>query len=315
MFNKKEGEKIKKISVKDSLKKNKGLYLMLILPLLWYVIFCYLPMFGIVIGFQDYHPGDSYFIGAHWVGLKHITLFVKSPYFFRLIRNTFVLAFLTLLVGFPAPIILALMLNEVKMEKFKKTVQTISYLPHFISIIIICGLVIDFTSNNGAINGLRQLLFNSSPISFLDDAKYYRSIYVISDVWASIGWSSIIYLAALTAVSPSHYEAAELDGASRLQKIWHIALPTIRPTITILFILAVGGILSSNLDKAMNLARPITYTVSDNIAYYVYRKGIEESQFSFSTAIDLFSSVINFLFLITANMISRKLSEGENSLF
>jgi putative aldouronate transport system permease protein len=315
VFNKKETVKINKISVKDSLKKNKGLYLMLLLPLLWYVIFCYAPMFGIVIGFQDYHPGDPYFIGAHWVGLKHITLFINSPYFFRLVRNTFVLAFLTLLVGFPAPIILALMLNEVKMEKFKKTVQTISYLPHFISIIIICGLVIDFTSNNGAINGLRQLLFNSSPISFLDDAKYYRSIYVISDVWASIGWSSIIYLAALTAVSPSLYEAAELDGASRLQKIWHIALPTIRPTITILFILAVGGILSSNLDKAMNLARPITYTVSDNIAYYVYRKGIEESQFSFSTAIDLFSSVINFLFLITANLISRKLSEGENSLF
>lgn len=315
MFNKKEVIKTKKRSVKDSLKKNKGLYLMLILPLLWYVIFCYVPMFGIVIGFQDYHPGDPYFIGAHWVGLKHIILFVKNPFFYRLIRNTFALAFLILLIGFPAPIMLALMLNEVKMEKFKKTVQTISYLPHFISIIIVCGIVIDFTSNNGAINGLREMLFNKGPISFLDDVKYYRSIYVFSDVWATIGWSSIIYLAALTAVSPSLYEAAELDGASRLQKIWHIALPTIRPTITILFILAVGGILASNLEKTMNLARPITFEVSDNIAYYVYRKGIEESQYSFSTAIELFSSVISFIFLITANKISRKLSDGENSLF
>jgi putative aldouronate transport system permease protein len=304
-----------KKSIKKLLVKNKGLYLMLILPLLWYIIFCYVPMFGIVIGFQEYHPGDHYFIGAEWVGLKHIIIFIKSPFFIRLVRNTFIMAFLLLLIGFPAPIILALMLNEVKMERFKKAVQTISYLPHFISIIVICGIVIEFTSNNGLINGVRELLFNSKPISFLDSTRYYRTIYVASSIWASIGWSSIIYLSALTAVSPSLYEAAELDGASRLQKIWHIAIPTIRPTITILFILAVGGLMSSNLDKTMNLARPITYEVSDNIAYYVYRKGIEEAQFSFSTAIDLFTSVINFIFLVTANTISRRLSEGENSLF
>ncbi len=303
-----------KLSFRYSIHRYKGLYLMLVLPLIWYVVFCYMPMFGVVIGFQNYHPGDNFFIGADWVGLKHIKNFIASPYFFRLVRNTFVLAFWGIVVGFPAPIILALMLNEVRNKYFKKTVQTITYLPHFISIIIICGIVIDFASTDGAINGLRAL-FGADPINFLNETKYYRFIYVLSDVWAGIGWGSIIYLSALTAVSPALYEAAELDGASRLQKMWHIALPTIRPTITIMFILAMGGIMSGNLDKTMNLARPITYEVSDNIVYYVYRKGVEEAQFSFSTAVGLFSSVINFIFLLGANFISRKLSDGENSLF
>ena len=303
-----------KLSFRYSIHRYKGLYLMLVLPLIWYVVFCYMPMFGVVIGFQNYHPGDNFFIGADWVGLKHIKNFIASPYFFRLVRNTFVLAFWGIVVGFPAPIILALMLNEVRNKYFKKTVQTITYLPHFISIIIICGIVIDFASTDGAINGLRAL-FGADPINFLNETKYYRFIYVLSDVCAGIGWGSIIYLSALTAVSPALYEAAELDGASRLQKMWHIALPTIRPTITIMFILAMGGIMSGNLDKTMNLARPITYEVSDNIVYYVYRKGVEEAQFSFSTAVGLFSSVINFIFLLGANFISRKLSDGENSLF
>ena len=305
----------KKSNLKSSIKKYRGLYLMLILPLLWYVIFCYLPMFGIVIVFQNYHPGDSYLFGADWVGLKHLQIFMASPYFFRLIRNTFLLAFYGLLFGFPAPIALALILNEVRVEKFKKTVQTITYLPHFISMIVICGIVIDLTSTDGALNGLREMLFGADPINFLNETQYYRAIYVVSDIWTKIGWESIIYLSALTAVDPTLYEVAELDGASRLQKMRYIALPTIRPTITIMFILAVGGIMASNLDKTMNLARPITYEVSDNISYYVYRKGVEESQFSFSTAVGLFSSVVNFVFLISANSISKKLSEDENSLF
>ena len=181
--------------------------------------------------------------------------------------------------------------------------------------IVICGIVIDLTSTDGAFNGLREMLFGSDPINFLNETQYYRAIYVISDIWTRIGWESIIYLSALTAVDPTLYEVADLDGASRLQKMWYIALPTIRPTITIMFILAVGGIMASNLDKTMNLARPITYEVSDNISYYVYRKGVEESQFSFSTAVGLFSSVVNFVFLVSANSISKKLSDDENSLF
>ena len=303
-----------KLSLRKSLRKYRGLYLMLILPLAWYLVFCYFPMFGVVIGFQDYHPGDPLFFGADWVGLKHLIQFMESPYFFRLVRNTFLLAFWGIVVGFPAPIILALMLNELRMERFKKAVQTITYLPHFISIIIICGIVIDMTSTDGLFNAIRGW-FGASPINFLNETKYYRPIYVLSDVWAGIGWGSIIYLSALTAVSLDLYEAADLDGASRLQKIWHIALPTIRPTITIMFILAVGGIMSGNLDKTMNLARPITYEVSDNIVYYVYRKGIEEAQFSFSTAVELFSSAVNFIFLVGANFITKRLSAGENSLF
>lgn len=305
----------KKPSFRLSMKKYRGLYLMLMLPLLWYLIFCYLPMFGIVIGFQDYHPGDPYLFGADWVGFKHLQIFIESPYFFRLIRNTFLLAFYGLLFGFPAPIALALILNEVRVEKFKKSVQTITYLPHFISMIVICGIVIDLTSTDGAINGIREMLFGSDPINFLNEAQYYRAIYVLSDIWTNVGWGSIIYLSALTAVDPTLYEVADLDGASRIQKIRYIALPTIRPTITIMFILAVGGIMGSNLDKTMNLARPITYEVSDNISYYIYRKGVQESEFSFSTAVGLFSSVINFVFLVSANGVSKRLSDNENSLF
>lgn len=306
--------KTHKISLRRSLQKYKGLYLMLVLPVAWYIVFCYMPMFGVVIGFQDYHPGDPFLFGANWVGLKHLMNFAKSPYFFRLVRNTFLLAFWGIVVGFPAPILLALMLNELRMRRFKKVVQTITYLPHFISIIVICGIVIDMTSTDGLFNAIRGW-FGANPVNFLNETKYYRAIYVLSGVWQSIGWESIIYLSALTAVSPALYEAAELDGANRLQKVWNIALPTIRPTITIMFILAIGGIMAGNLDKTMNLARPITYEVSDNIVYYVYRKGVEEAQFSFSTAVGLFSSVINFIFLIGANSISRKLSDGENSLF
>lgn len=303
-----------KISLRRSIQKYKGLYLMLLLPIVWYLVFCYMPMFGVVIGFQDYHPGDPFLFGADWVGMKHLANFAKSPYFFRLIRNTFLLAFWGIVIGFPAPIILALMLNEIRMPRFKKVVQTITYLPHFISIIVICGIIIDMTSTDGLFNAIRGW-FGADPINFLNETSCYRPVYVLSDVWQGIGWGSIIYLSALTAVSPALYEAAELDGASRLQKVWHIALPTIRPTITIMFILAVGGIMAGNLDKTMNLARPITYEVSDNIVYYVYRKGVEEAQFSFSTAVGLFSSVVNFIFLVGANFISKKLSGGENSLF
>lgn len=303
-----------KISLRRSLQKYKGLYLMLLLPIVWYLVFCYMPMFGVIIGFQDYHPGDPFLFGADWVGAKHLVNFAKSPYFFRLIRNTFLLGFWIIVIGFPAPILLALMLNELRMPRFKKVVQTITYLPYFISIIVICGIVIDMTATDGLFNAIRGW-FGADPINFLNETSCYRPIYVLSEVWQTIGWNSIIYLSALTAVSPALYEAAELDGASRLKKVWHIALPTIRPTITIMFILAIGGIMAGNLDKTMNLARPITYEVSDNIVYYVYRKGVEEAQFSFSTAVGLFSSVINFIFLVSANFISRKLSDGENSLF
>ncbi len=291
------------------------LFIMLILPITWYIVFCYMPMVGIVIGFQDYVPGDPLILGANWVGFKHIDIFVNGPFFFRLVRNTVVLALYGLIIGFPAPIILALMINEVTNKKVVKTVQNITYLPHFIATVIICGIIIDFASLDGLFNGIKGLFVDTPPINYLNDKNFYRPIYVLSDVWAGIGWGSIIYISALAGVDTTLYEAADMDGAGRLKQMWHISLPSIKNTIIILFILATGGLLASNLEKAMLLARPITYEVSDVISFYVYRKGIEETQYSFSTAVSLFVSVVTLIFVFTSNYISKKVSEDNSSLF
>ncbi len=306
---------IKKRNRKKLFKRQLPLFIMLLLPVLWYIVFCYLPMIGIVIGFQDYVPGDNILLDGNWVGFKHIKIFVSGPFFYRLMRNTIILAFYGLLIGFPAPIILALMINEVTNKKVVKTVQNITYLPHFIAMVIICGIIIDFASLDGLFNGIRSLFVDSPPINYLNNKDYYRPIYVLSDVWAGIGWGSIIYIAALAGVDPTLYEAAEMDGAGRLKQMWHISLPSIRRTIVILLILATGGLLASNLEKSMLLARPITYEVSDVISYYVYRKGIEETQYSFSTAVSLFVSVVTLIFVFTSNYISKKASDENSSLF
>ncbi len=308
---------------KKAVKKNNKnlfirqipLFIMLILPIIWYIVFCYLPMVGVVIGFQDYVPGDPLFFGADWVGLKHLEIFINGPFFYRLLRNTIVLAFLGLLIGFPAPIILALLINEVTNKKVVKAVQNITYLPHFIATVIICGIIIDFASLDGLFNQIKAIFVDTPPINYLNDKNFYRPIYVLSDVWAGIGWGSIIYIAALAGVDPTLYEAAEMDGAGRIKQMWHISLPSIRNTIIILFILATGGLLASNLEKTMLLARPITYEVSDVISYYVYRKGIEETQYSFSTAVSLFVSVVTLIFVFTSNYISKRASEDNSSLF
>lgn len=306
-----EKRKVKMIT----LKRQLPLFLMLILPIVWYIIFAYIPMIGIVIGFQDYVPGDNLLIGANWVGLKHIKIFIQNPFFFRLIRNTFVLALLGLFICFPAPIILALLINEVKNKYFVKTVQNITYLPHFISMVIICGILIEFASLDGLFNGIRSVFTDAPPINYLNETGWYRPIYILSDLWVGIGWSSIIYIAALAGVNPSLYEAAQIDGASRIKRMIHISIPSIRPTIIILFILATGGLLASNVEKTMLLARPITYEVSDVISYYVYRKGIEEAQYSFSTAVSLFVSIISLFFVLVSNKISSKVTDNETTLF
>ncbi|MFV0520451.1 MAG: ABC transporter permease [Lachnospirales bacterium] len=312
---------MEKTNVSNSKKNTKKFirqipfFLMLILPIIWYIVFCYLPMIGIVIGFQDYVPGDPLFFGANWVGFKHLNIFISGPFFYRLMRNTIVLAFYGLIIGFPAPIILALLINEVTNKKVVKAVQNITYLPHFIAVVIICGIIIDFASLDGLFNGIKGLFVDTPPINYLNDKNFYRPIYVLSDVWAGIGWGSIIYIAALAGVDPTLYEAAEMDGAGRLKQMWHISLPSIKNTIVILFILATGGLLASNLEKTMLLARPITYEVSDVISFYVYRKGIEETQYSFSTAVSLFVSVVTLIFVFTSNYISKKASEDNSSLF
>ncbi|REE57575.1 putative aldouronate transport system permease protein [Paenibacillus taihuensis] len=294
--------------VKRELNRGKYVYLMLLPVMLYYLIFQYLPMVGIVISFQNYAPGLGFF-ESKWVGFKHFIDFFNGYYFWRLIKNTLLLNFWLLVFGFPAPILLALLLNEVRSALFKRTVQTVTYIPHFISMVVIVGMIKDFVSSDGLINQVRDLLGKES-IAFLQLPEFFRTIYVTSDIWQSIGWSSIIYFAALSAVNPDLYEASEMDGAGRYRKIWHITLPAIQPTIVILLILTIGNLLSSGFEKILLLYQPLTYETSDVISTYVYRKGIQDSSFSFASAVGLFNTVVNFLLLIIANRISRKISES-----
>ncbi|TLS38380.1 ABC transporter permease [Pseudalkalibacillus caeni] len=291
--------------------RGKYVYLMLVPVVLYYLIFHYWPMIGIVIAFQDYIPGVGFFESS-WVGLKHFTEFFNSYYFWRLIKNTFLINFWLLIFGFPAPIILALLLNEVRNRIFKRSVQTITYIPHFISLVVVVGIIKDFTATDGMINQLRDLM-GAGSIPFLQFPEYFRTIYVSSEVWQTIGWSSIIYFAALSNVNPNLYEAAEIDGAGRFRKMWHITLPAIRPTIVIILILTLGNLLSTGFEKILLLYQPLTYETADVISTYVYRKGIEHSAFSFATAVGLFNTMVNFTLLIIANAISRRISD--NSLW
>ncbi|MDN4527400.1 ABC transporter permease [Fictibacillus fluitans] len=297
--------------LKRDFNRGKYVYLMLAPVVLYYLIFHYWPMIGIVISFQDYIPGTGFF-ESPWVGLKHFTEFFQSFYFWRLMKNTFLINFWLLIFGFPAPIILALLLNEVRAKWFKRGVQTVTYIPHFISIIVIVGIIKDFTATDGMINQLREILGKDS-LQFLQFPEYFRTIYVTSDIWQTIGWSSIIYFAALSAVDPNLYEAASIDGAGRFRQMWHITLPALRPTIVIILILTIGNLLSTGFEKILLLYQPLTYETADVISTYVYRKGIEGSSFSFATAVGLFNTVMNFALLIAANRISRKISE--NSLW
>jgi putative aldouronate transport system permease protein len=292
---------------KKEFNRGKYIYAMLLPVIVYYLVFHYFPMVGIVIAFQDYMPGFGFF-ESKWVGFKHFIEFFNSYYFWRLIRNTFLLNFWMLVFGFPAPILLALLLNEVRKNWFKRSVQTITYIPHFISMVVIVGMIKDFLSSGGLINQLRAY-FGYEPIPFLQFAEYFRTIYVASDIWQGIGWSSIIYFAALSAVNPDLYEASEIDGAGRFRKMWHITLPAIRPTIVILLILTIGNMLSSGFEKILLLYQPLTYETADVISTYVYRKGIENSAFSFATAVGLFNTIVNFALLIAANRVSRQVSE------
>lgn len=292
---------------KKGFKKGKYLYIMLIPATIYLIIFHYMPMVGILIAFQDYIPGKSFFAGP-WVGLKHFKQFFNGFYFWRLIRNTIMLNFWDLIFGFPAPIILALLINEVRCTWFKRTVQTVSYLPHFVAMVVITGLIKDMTMTDGLINQIRSIL-GLKPIQFLMYPQFFRAIYVSSGIWQEVGWSSIIYLAALTNIDPTLYEAAELDGANRFQKIWHITLPGIAPTIIILLIFAVGGMLSSGFEKIILLYQPLTYETADVISTYVFRQGIQETEFSFAAAVGLFNTIVNFILLVFVNKISKKLTE------
>lgn len=290
---------------------HRYLYGMLLLPIAFYIIFCYWPMYGVTIAFRNYNLIKGV-MGSPWVGMKYFNMYLADPYFWKLVRNTLVLNFYNLLFAFPAPIILALMLNELRNERYKKLVQSVSYLPHFISTVVVCGMVVNFLANDGLINDLLASL-GFGRVQFMMKPSMFRSIYIASGIWQNIGWGSIIYLAAISGVDVQQYEAAIIDGAGRFRQMLNVTLPAIAPTVTVMLILAVGGMMSVGFEKILLLYNGSTYEVSDVIATYVYRRGIQGTDFSYATAVGLFQSVVSLGFLYGANKISSLI--GESSLW
>lgn len=288
-------------------KRNRSLYLLVLPVLIFYIMFHYKPMYGAIIAFKDYTPrlGVN---GSPWVGLENFNRFFRSIYFVRLIKNTILLSLYNLIFGFPAPIILALLLNEVRSKKFKSVAQTITYLPHFISLIVVTGMLTNFAMTSGLFNDIIVML-GGSRSALLQNPKLYRTIYVASSVWQEIGWSSIIYLSALAGVDSQLYEAAQIDGAGKWKQLLNVTMPAIAPTIIIMLILKIGGLMNMGYEKTILLYNPATYDTADIISSYVYRVGLLEQDWSYSTAIGLFNSVINFGLLIFANRLSKRYSE------
>jgi len=294
-----------------TIKKHKNIYIMLIPIVAFYVIFCYIPILGNVIAFQDYKITRG-FLRSDFVGLKHFSDFLNDVYFWRLIRNTVTINLYYLILGFPVPIILALLLNEVRSQTFKKSVQTITYMPHFISAVVVASMTLDFVSTEGFINSaLMALGFDAVP--FMSTPKYFYSIYTISGIWQSMGWSSIIYISALASVDQQLYEAAKVDGAGRWKQTIHITLPGILPTIIILFIMQIGSMLSVGYEKIILLYNPAIYETADVISTYIYRRGILGAEYGYSAAVSLFNAAINIFLLVTSNFLSKKFTE--TSLF
>jgi putative aldouronate transport system permease protein len=294
-------------ALQKDMRRNGALYLLALPVLLFYALFAYKPMYGALIAFKDFSPGRG-FSGSPWVGFEHFVRFFTSPYFGRLMRNTFSLSVYNLLFGFPAPIILALLLNEVRHSAYKRTVQTITYLPHFISIIVIAGMISDFSVSSGLFNDVIAF-FGGTRSPLLQQPHLYQPIYVISEVWQTVGWGTIIYLAALSGIDPQLYEAAMIDGAGKVRQLFSVTLPCLMPTILILFILRIGQLLNVGYEKTILLYNPGIYETADIISTYVYRVGLLEQNWSYSTAIGLLNSVVNLTLLVIANRLSRRMAE------
>ncbi|NGP45558.1 sugar ABC transporter permease [Bacillaceae bacterium SIJ1] len=287
-----------------SIWKNWDLYLLLSPVILYFLIFHYFPLYGLQIAFKDYIASQG-ILGSPWAGFKHFERFFDSYYFWRLIGNTIGIGVYTLAVSFPVPIILALMLNEVRSLKYKKFVQTVVYAPHFLSTVVVVGMLLLFLKEDGMINQIIRL-FGGTPVDFISEPAWFKTLYVSSEVWQTMGWSSIIYIAALAAVDPAQHEAAMIDGASRFQRIIHINIPAIMPTIVILFILNAGSVMAVGFEKVFLMQNPLNMATSDVISTFVYRSGILEAQYSFSAAVGLFNSIINFIMLVMVNHIAKK---------
>ncbi|MBP1997006.1 ABC transporter permease [Paenibacillus eucommiae] len=294
----------------SNISRYKFLYVLILPGLLYFIIFHYIPMYGVVIAFQDFKPFgglEAMVLNPEWVGVKHFQEFFGSYYFGRLLENTLLISFYKLLFGFPLPIILALMLNEVVRARFKKIVQTISYLPHFLSWVIISGMVIALLSPTaGPINMIITAL-GGKPTAFMGEPGYFRSVVVASDVWASVGWGSIVYLAALAGINPALYESARIDGANRFRQMLHISLPGISNIISILFVLSAGNILNAGFEQVLLLYSPSVYSSGDIIDTYVYREGLLKNNFSYAAAIGMFKNVIGLLFLIVSNYVVKRM--------
>jgi putative aldouronate transport system permease protein len=283
--------------------------ILLVLPaVIYFTLFCYLPMGGTIMAFKDFRIGESIF-ESKWVGFRWFQEFFASPYFVRNIRNTLVLSFSLLVFSFPAPIILALLLNELRNKFYKSFVQTVSYLPYFVSLVVVVGILTNFLSVKDGIVNIALSRLGIEPIDFMASSEWFRPVYILSDIWQTCGWSSIIYLASLAAIDPQMYEAAYMDGANRWQRVIHVTLPGITSTIVMLLILRVGSIMSVGFDKILLMYKPITYEVSDVIQTFVYRRGLIDMQYSFASAVGLFNSAVNFILIMTVNKISRKVTQ------
>lgn len=298
-------------SIVQEFKRHKWLYGMAIPGVLIVFIFNYVPMYGILIAFKDYKVKDG-IMGSPWVGFQYFKMFFSNPLAVRTIKNTFLLGLYNLLWSFPAPIILALLFNELKNQRFKKIIQTVSYYPNFVSTVIIVGMLSTFCASDGLFNNIRAL-FGMEAVNFMGEPEYFRTLFIASGIWQGIGFGTIIYLASLSGIDPTLYDVADIDGAGRFQKIWNITLPYLKPTIVILFILAVGGTFSADSNKVLLMYSPATYETADVIGTYTYREGIQGAKFEYTTAVGLFQTLVNFVFLIATNWFSRKLSD--TSLF
>lgn len=297
--------------VSKDFKRNYFVYLLVLPVVAYYAIFCYLPMYGLQIAFKDFNIAAGY-MASPWVGLKHFMKLFNGIYFWRLVRNTLLINVYELLFSFPLAIVFALLLNEVRNSFFKRAVQTISYLPYFISMVVICGIITDFCLSDGLVNSVIAL-FGGKRSALLQQAANFRTIYIASDIWQYLGWNSIIYFAALSGIDQELYQAAIIDGAGRFRRMWHITLPGIQPTIVILLILSIGSMFSVGSEKIILLYNPATYETADVISSYVYRMGLQRLDWSYGAAVGMFNSLINVTLLVVANQISRRV--GDTSLW
>lgn len=289
--------------------RNYTLYLFLLPAVVLTVVFKYVPMYGSIIAFKDFSPLKG-IMGSEWVGFEHFDRFLSSPNFYDIFMNTLKLSVYGLLLGFPVPIVLALMLNQLRGPRIKKNIQLILYAPNFISVVVLTGMLFVFLSPTGLVNSL-VTMFTDKPISFMSDPAYFRSVYILSGIWQGAGWASIIYVAALSNVDPQLHDAATVDGASLLRRIWHIDLPTLKPVMAVLFILAAGGIMSIGYEKAFLMQTAMNTPTSEIIATYVYKVGLQSGDYAYSTAIGLFNSIINIILLVLVNAVVKRLNEGE----